>query len=92
LGGSDGAAAPGVGQGADGALVVDQAGASDGGHGDGHALAVDHELGGGGAVLAGPLVGVAQPQRLRQQRPLGRQPARLRVRALVAVCSGCRRA
>jgi hypothetical protein len=73
LGGADGHAAPGVGQGASGALVVGQTGAGNGGHRGGHALVVDGELRGGVAVLAGPLVGVAQSERLAQQRPLGRQ-------------------
>jgi len=65
-------AAPGVGQGAGGPLVVGQAGTGDGRDGGGHALAVDGNLGGGEAVLAGPLVPVAEAQGLGEQGPLGR--------------------
>ena len=72
--GPDADTAPGVGQIAGGALVVGQARASDGGDGGGHALVVSDELGGREAVLAGPLVPVAEPQGLGEQRPLGRQP------------------
>jgi hypothetical protein len=72
--GADADTAPGVGQVAGGPLVVGQPGPGDGGHSGGHALAVSDELGHREAVLAGPLVGVAQPQSLGQQRPLGRQP------------------
>ena len=43
--GADRDAAPGVGQIAGGVLVVSQAGAGDGGHGGGHALAGGDELG-----------------------------------------------
>ena len=46
-------------------------------HGGGHALVVGDELGGGEAVLAGPLIPVAEPEGLGEERPLGRQPPRL---------------
>ena len=72
--GPDGDTAPGVGQVAGGPLVVGQAGAGDGGHGGGHALVVGDELGGGEAVLAGPLIPVAEAEGLGEQRPLGGQP------------------
>jgi hypothetical protein len=72
--GPDGHTAPGVGQVAGGPLVVGQPGPGDGGHGGGNALVVDLEFGGGEAVLAGPLIPVAQPQGLRELGPLGRQP------------------
>ena len=72
--GSDGDTAPGVGQVAGGPLVVSQTSASDGRHRGGHALVVSDELGGWEAVLAGPLIPIAKPQGLRQQRPLRRQP------------------
>jgi hypothetical protein len=70
--GSDGHTAPGVGQVAGGPLVVSQAGASDGGHRGRHALVVDHDLGGREAVLAGPLIPVAEAEGLGEQGPLGR--------------------
>ena len=66
--------APGVGQVPGGPLVVGQASPGDGGHGGGHALVVSDELGGREAVLAGPLIPVAEPEGLGEQRPLGRQP------------------
>ena len=62
---------------AGGPLVVGQPGAGDGGHGGGHALVVGDELGGREAVLAGPLIPVAEPEGLGEQRPLGGQPPRL---------------
>jgi hypothetical protein len=46
------------------ALVVGQAGAGDGGHGGGDALVVGDELGRGEAVLASPLIPVAQAEGL----------------------------
>jgi hypothetical protein len=58
--------APSVGQVAGGPLVVSQASPGGGRHGGGHALAVSHELGRGEAVLAGPLILVAEPQGLSQ--------------------------
>jgi hypothetical protein len=70
-------AGPGVSQVAGGTLVVGQAGAGDGRDGGGHALVVGDELGGGEAVLAGPLIPVAEAEGLGQQRPLGGQPAGL---------------
>ena len=72
--GPDGDTAPGVGQIPGGPLVVGQAGPGDGGHGGGHALVVGDELGGREAVLAGPLIPVAEAEGLGEQRPLGRQP------------------
>jgi hypothetical protein len=72
--GPHGHAAPGVGQVAGGPLVISQPGAGDGGHGGGHALVVSDELGRGEAVLAGPLIPVAEAEGLGEQRPLGRQP------------------
>jgi hypothetical protein len=48
-----------------------------GGHGGRHALVVGGELGGWEAVLAGPLIPVAEPEGLRQQGPLGGPPASL---------------
>jgi hypothetical protein len=72
--GPDADAAPGVGQVAGCLLVVGEASSSDGGHGGGHALVVSHELGCWVAVLAGPLVPVAEAQGLGEQRPLGGQP------------------
>src|SRR5215217_5124351 len=66
LGGPDRNAPPGVSQVADDVLVVAETGAWDGGHRRGHALVVDGEVGGGEAVLAGPLVLVAEPQGLGQ--------------------------
>jgi hypothetical protein len=66
LGGPDRDAPPGVSQVADDVLVVTETGAWDGGHRRGHALVVDGEVGGGEAVLAGPLVLVAEPQGLGQ--------------------------
>src|SRR5215216_2333893 len=47
-----------------GVLVVGQSGAGDGGHSGGHALVIGDELGGWEAVLAGPVVLVAEPQGL----------------------------
>jgi hypothetical protein len=70
--GPHGDAAPGVGQVARGPLVVDQASPGHGGHGGGHALVVGDELGRGEAVLAGPLVPVAEAEGLGEQGPLGR--------------------
>ena len=58
-------------------LVVDQAGTSDGSHGGGHALIVSDELSRREAVLAGPLIPIAQPQGLSQQGPLSGQPPSL---------------
>ena len=72
--GPDGDTAPGVGQIPGGLLVVGQAGAGDGGHGGGHALVVSDDLGGREAVLAGPLIPVAEPEGLGEQGPLGGQP------------------
>jgi hypothetical protein len=57
-------AAPGVGQVGGGPLVVGQAGAGDGGYGGDHALAVGDELGRREAVLASPLIPIAQPEGL----------------------------
>jgi hypothetical protein len=70
--GPDTDAAPGVGQIAGGALVVGQTSPGDGGHRRGDALVVEDELGGWEAVLAGPLVPVAEAQGLGEQGPLGR--------------------
>ena len=75
--GPDPDTAPGIGQVAGGALVVGQAGASDGADAGGHTLVVSDELGGREAVLTGPLIPIAQPQGLSQQRPLSGQPPRL---------------
>jgi hypothetical protein len=75
--GSHGDAAPGVGQIRSGALVVGQVRPGDGGHGGGHALVVGHELGRGEAVLAGPLIPVAEAEGLSEERPLGGQPSGL---------------
>ena len=72
--GPDGHTAPGVGQIPGGALVVGQAGPGDGRDGGGHALVVDDELGGREAVLAGPLIPVAEAEGLGEQGPLGGQP------------------
>ena len=72
--GPDADTAPGVGQVASGPLIVSQTSASDGRHRGGHALVVSDELGRWEAVLAGPLIPIAKPQGLRQQRPLRRQP------------------
>jgi hypothetical protein len=58
--GPDGDAAPGISQIAGRPLVVGQAGAGDGGHRGGHAQVVRDELGRREAVLAGPLVLVAE--------------------------------
>jgi hypothetical protein len=71
--GPDRDAAPGVGQIPAGSLVVGQAGAGDGGHGGGHALVVSDELGCWEAVLAGPLIPVAQAEGLSEQGLLGGQ-------------------
>jgi hypothetical protein len=70
-------APPGVGQVPGGPLVVGQAGASNGRHGGGDALVVSDELGCWEPMLAGPLIPIAQPQGLGEQRPLGCQPLRL---------------
>ena len=70
-------AAPGVGQIGGGALVIGEAGAGDGGHRGGHALVVSDELSRREAVLAGPLIPVAETEGLSEQWPLGRQPLRL---------------
>src|SRR5829696_4187381 len=75
--GPDGHAAPGVGQVAGGALVVGQASAGDGGHRGGDALVVRDELGRGEAVLAGPLIPVAEAEGLGEQGPLSGQPPSL---------------
>ena len=75
--GPDGHTAPGVGQIPGGPLVVGQASAGDGGHGGGDALVVSDELGRWEAVLAGPLVPVAEAEGLGEQRPLSRQPPSL---------------
>ena len=75
--GPDGDTAPGVSQIGSGPLEVSQASAGDGGHGGGHALVVSDELGGREAVLASPLVPVAQAEGLGQQGPLGGQPTGL---------------
>ena len=72
--GSDRYATPGVSQIRRGPLILGQASAGDGGHRGGHALVISDELRRWEAVLAGPVIGVAQPQGLGQQRPLGRQP------------------
>jgi hypothetical protein len=56
-------------------LVVGQAGARDGGYGGGNALVVDGEVSDREAVLARPLILVAEPQGLGEQRPLGSQAA-----------------
>ena len=90
--GPDTDAAPGVGQVAGGALVVGQTSPGDGGHRRGDALVVGDELGHGEAVLAGPLIPVAEAQGLGEQGPLGRQPPRLPGRWRAAVRAGCRRA
>jgi hypothetical protein len=74
LGGPHGDAAPGVSQVRGDVLVVGQVGAGNGGHGGGHALAVDHEPGRGVGVLAGPQVGVTQAEGLREQGPVGHDP------------------
>ena len=71
--GPDADTAPGVGQVASGPLVVDQPGAGDGRDGGGHALAVGDEHGGWEAVLAGPLIPVAQAEGLSEQGLLGGQ-------------------
>jgi hypothetical protein len=68
-------AAPGVGQIRGGPLVVGQAGPSDSSHAGGDALVVGDELGRWEAVLASPLIPVAEPEGLGQERPLGGQPA-----------------
>ena len=72
--GSHADTAPGVSQIPGGPLVVSQAQPGDGRDGGGDALVVDHDLGRREAVLAGPLIPVAKPQGLRQQRPLSGQP------------------
>jgi hypothetical protein len=64
--GPDAHAAPGIGQVRRGLLVVGQPGPGDRGHGRGHALVVDLKLDGREAMLAGPLIPIAQPQGLRQ--------------------------
>ena len=50
---------------------------SDGRDGGGDALVVHGDLGGREAVLAGPLIPVAEAEGLGQQRPLGGQPPSL---------------
>ena len=75
--GPHGDTTPGVGQIGGRLPVVGQASAGDSRHGGGHALVVSDELGCGEAVLAGPLVPVAEPQGLGEQRPLGGQPTGL---------------
>src|SRR5215211_7913837 len=75
--GSHADTAPGVGQVAGGALVVGQASPGDGRDGGGDALVVGDELGGREAVLAGPLIPIAEAEGLGEQRPLSGQPASL---------------
>jgi hypothetical protein len=68
---------PGVGQVVGSALIVGQAGAGEGRDRGSHALVVGDELGRWEAMLAGPLIPVAEAKGLSEQRPLGRQPAGL---------------
>ena len=72
--GPDTDAAPSVGQISSSPLIVGQAGPSDTGYGSGHALVVNSELGGWEAMLAGPLIPVAETEGLGEQGPLGREP------------------
>jgi hypothetical protein len=72
--GPHGHTAPGVGQVPGRLLVVGQPSPGDGRDGGGHALVVNGDLSGRVAVLAGPLVPVAEAEGLGQQRPLSGQP------------------
>jgi hypothetical protein len=75
--GPDADTAPGVGQIPSCPLVVGKPSPGDGGHGGSHALVVGDELGWREAVLAGPLIPVAEAEGLGEQGPLGGQPPRL---------------